>query len=326
MPRSYWRIALVLAGLAIIGLLATGYLLLENAENQPYPREQYQPARDANILKPARAPTVPTRPYEPNCRAPQSRDDADLCAQWGAVQAATEGNRLTRIDLRVTYFEFAALVISLVFTGWAAMAAAKAAGIAEESTRGAERALDMAAKSAAAAEKQVAISEDTARRQLRAYLTFNEIIINFPKGDWKIQVAWRNGGQTPAYHVLAYVDWIELEGPLPEDFRFTPQYPLNEDGTAAVGPGERALAVSENPFSKELIQSAIEKIRNVYVWGAADYVDAFGLPRRTEIAMKVIIERTTDDGAFAMRFRSINRHNNMDDECMHIPIGKQHRS
>lgn len=128
MFRGYRRIVLAgLAGLALLCLGYAGYQQLNYTELQGYPKYEYQPARDRVPPAFAEEPPITSKPYHPNCNDPKNGDDADLCAQWAAVQAVEESNRLSRISIRITALEFAALVVSLIFTGWAAFAAQSAA-------------------------------------------------------------------------------------------------------------------------------------------------------------------------------------------------------
>lgn len=135
--RSYVLTAVGL--MALFGLLYAGYEGLDQADKQAYADYKYQPARDHIDPPSDKSPHVTAYPYQPYCDEPKERDDADLCAQWAAVQAVNEGNRLSRLSIRITGLEFGALIVSLIFTGWAALAAAKAAQIAEKAMDGADR-------------------------------------------------------------------------------------------------------------------------------------------------------------------------------------------
>src|SRR5687767_315295 len=72
--------------------------------------------------------------YKPRCNKPRNREESELCAQWGAVAAARDANRLT-VDanraladanavsatmLAWTKAGFVALILTLVATAWAA--------------------------------------------------------------------------------------------------------------------------------------------------------------------------------------------------------------
>lgn len=202
-----WRIVLcsVLALLMVWAGL-NGYAAFVHAEAPIYPELLYQPARDHLEHPLANRSNRLAQPYEPYCDTPRNQDDADLCAQWAAVQAVEESNRLNRLGLLLNFGESAALVVSLVFTAWAALAAAKAAREAERATEGSEKALAIAERNAEAATRQVEITQDTANRQLRPYIDFLnvEIIVDSERSTPDItvagfQVCFKNFGATPAY-------------------------------------------------------------------------------------------------------------------------------
>lgn len=195
MPRRYWLPIVAAVGfLSFVVLLAGGYYVLWQVQQQSYAPDKYQPSRDANLAIPAKDGKVATEAYQPNCQAPQHYRDADLCAQWGSVKASEEGNRLIRVSTRVTYLEFVGLVISLIFTGWAAVAASKGT------------------KAANLAVKQ---SEEHTRIGLKAYLSVNPHRIEWtPKisiGNSRslvfgINCNVENTGNTPAEDVRICAD------------------------------------------------------------------------------------------------------------------------
>lgn len=133
MFKRYWRQFAAFVGLIAVGGLGyAGYNQLERYDAPAYADYKYQPARDAVPAPVPKNSKVAPPAYQPNCQTPKDRDDADLCAQWAAVQAVGESNRLARLSTYITGLEFGALVISLIFTGWAAFAAARAARSADK--------------------------------------------------------------------------------------------------------------------------------------------------------------------------------------------------
>lgn len=184
MLKRNWRgILTVVGGLGLVGLFYTGYKQLEDADLHSYPDYKYQPARDRVPAFPEDASITP-KTYHPNCDNPKDRDDADLCAQWAAVQAVEEGNRLARYSIRITAIEFGALVFSLIFTGWAALAAARAA-------RAADDAIEM--------------TREASVNQLRAYLGIDKMDVVLEVGKHPlVQVHIVNAGQTPARKVISH--------------------------------------------------------------------------------------------------------------------------
>lgn len=163
------------------------------------------------------------------------------------------------------------------------------------------------------------IAQDGQQRQLRAYLTFKSVVVSFDENDWKLQIEWINAGQTPAYHVHTYADWIELESPIPDDFGFLPQPPRLGEGVATIGMGISVFGTCETDFPKALLSAIASGVRYGYIWGAVDYMDAFGVPRRTEAALWMRVENLTGDGNIVIRWTSVGRHNNMDGDCLHKP-------
>ncbi len=99
---------------------------------------------------PARRPIgqLPSpKEYKPDCASPKSREESDLCAQWGAViasrranqiaidanRAARDANTVSAETLIWTRYGFGAVVATLIATAWAAWAALIAAGAAHKS-------------------------------------------------------------------------------------------------------------------------------------------------------------------------------------------------
>lgn len=133
MPRSHWNYILAAVGLIALTIGVLGYRELQRAEIDPYPNAHYQPARQPSF--PPGWPQIydsKSSAYEPNCEKPGNKEDSDLCAQWSAVEAVNETNRLTRIALNVSALEFGGLLLSLIFTCWAAVAASQAANAAKD--------------------------------------------------------------------------------------------------------------------------------------------------------------------------------------------------
>jgi hypothetical protein len=77
--------------------------------------------------------------YRTRCDRPQDREEADLCQQWRSAQAAEKTAALAGRQFWVSIIESSALLVSIFFTAWAAVAASRAAGAAD-------RAVDAAAK------------------------------------------------------------------------------------------------------------------------------------------------------------------------------------
>jgi len=134
MLKRYWRLIFAIAGLGAVGAGSyAGYDLLYDIEKSNTAQQSYQPARDARFPALAENSKIAPSGYQPNCEAPQNKDDADLCAQWAMVGATDRSNNLAASQIWLTFFEIVALVVTISFTAWAAVAAANAAKVARQS-------------------------------------------------------------------------------------------------------------------------------------------------------------------------------------------------
>ena len=66
-------------------------------------------------------------PYQPNCKTPKDRDDADLCEQRRLARALTDLVKITRQQNTLRYFELGGLLLILFFCGLAAWQAVNSA-------------------------------------------------------------------------------------------------------------------------------------------------------------------------------------------------------
>jgi hypothetical protein len=192
-------IAIIAAILLGLGLIGGGAYLLRQGESRMAAQPRYEPARDATYPRAVKGARLGA--YDPACHGPVARDDADLCAQWAAVEAVRDANRLTGMSIWITAAEFSALVASLFFTGWAAMAAAGAAKSTDASVRLAER---------------------TADRQLRPYVHLERIRVErrpVEGGGTRIHLTFaaRNFGATPALDLRLQFARKMVDYPLAHD-------------------------------------------------------------------------------------------------------------
>jgi hypothetical protein len=289
MSRSGWRYILATVGLLALVALGTVTYHLYDASQQRHANYSYQPAGKSRLLKLMPAETVPEG-YKPHCQNPQSNEDADLCAQWAAVEQVAEANRMGSLNLR---FAIASLWAAIIGTGLLVWTLIE--------------------------------TRDTARRQLRAYLVFNEVVYNHEKKDFKIQVEWVNSGQTPALHADAFATWKLTSEPLPDDFDFPDTEPRDDDGPATIGPNKSIMGTSSEYLLPETILEIARGQRRFYVWGAVEYTDIFNVRRRTETAASMQVELLDDDGSIVMRWNSIRRHNGVDGECLRPPSHKRQK-
>lgn len=146
--------------------------------------------------------------------------------------------------------------------------------------------LAIAEKSAATATRTVETMEDTAERQLRAYIfsTHDGPMTIDPNGALFATITIKNYGQTPANEVQCHV-FIGLQR-LPLDVRLDP--PDYAGGSKSpLAPGETIKQFPTLP--RPLKQAEIEAIRNnegaIFIWGEIAYVDIFKKHRRTRFRL-----------------------------------------
>jgi len=273
--------------------LTAGYQVLDQTDEQPYSDYHYQPARDRVPPSGRKNSGVATEAYQPYCDAPQSRDDADLCSQWASAQAATESNRLSRISIRITGFEFGALIVSLIFTGWAAFAASKATKIAQDANDGANEAVDAALRSADATKLAAQAAAEHVKafeRAERAHLILRPIAGNFTEGNESItiNIIATNFGRSTAY--VERLDWSGLQDEaFPETFEETKAlaHPIKMDESRTVD--------ATIPFKSNFIgcrinyRTVFNRMEYAYFLGAVQFAEEAGfLTSYTHIVELVI--------------------------------------
>lgn len=135
-------------------------------------------------------------------------------------------------------------------------------------------------KSAEAAEQTVKIMQDTAQRQMRAYISVNGIT------DWTVDEGYigfrltiRNTGQTPAYNLRSGSKVSIAPFPRMDPL---PHVPLTEKSLATLGPATEQYLI---PYGHALSTSELAGFEKtevaIYIHGRIEYHDAFGQLRVT---------------------------------------------
>ena len=131
-----------------------------------------------------------------------------------------------------------------------------------------------------AGERQRQLAEDTAERQLRAYVFVDGgslILMTTDQGRMFIQgrVVLKNFGQTPGYKFATWtrMDVLETKSPVFRD-------DLEGFGESVIGPGsKRHVPVVRGPIDTADLQAIRRGTKSIFIWGRIDYVDAFGKAR-----------------------------------------------
>ena len=216
---------------------------------------------------------VPTSPakrgiseYQPDC---SKKDEADLCAQQRMARAAEEQTGLNAVGVGLLFFTLCATIAAALYAGRAAVATHAAAAAAHAS--------------AATANQTLRTMQDTAERQLRAYVHIQDTNILDLDNPEKLKVTFlvKNHGQTPAYEVsyACHVFWDN--DPLLTKYGIGSIVPVH---VITLGPGAtiRQSAKPMPAFTKDQIEEVKGGGKAIYLQGVIAYTDAFGRPQTTE--------------------------------------------
>lgn len=138
-------------------------------------------------------------------------------------------------------------------------------------------------KATLAMQRQNDIAEDTAKRQLRAYVSSEEeMIVGFyPQGPAIMRTKVFNRGQTPAYDLKIWSVVTGAENPHTVKIR----HPGNEfaQSSAVLGPGQWVIHENDcqNPLSRESYYIVAGGGLSLIFAGIISYRDAFGRRRYT---------------------------------------------
>jgi hypothetical protein len=187
------------------------------------------------------------RYYEAMCKSATDPKDRDLCQQWRMAEAANKQAKWTKRQFWATVAEIGALALTVLFTGWAAVAAGKASK---------------------AANKSVSVAEDTAKHELRAYFLYDVgQILDFPPNlRASARLIFKNYGQTPASELVMWTAIDILPFPLVEPL-FKPE--INELWSRAiVGPNGivKKLQVLRRPLTAEEVGAVRGGQAAIYAW------------------------------------------------------------
>lgn len=128
-------------------------------------------------------------------------------------------------------------------------------------------------------------AEDTARRQLRAYIFPHELIVTDVElgKQPSANMVVRNTGLTPATEVVAWCGvWLGNFPLVTELVRATPDF-MRTASRRSVGPGGSFTInhACNAPLTAQHIQMLQNGTAAIFVWGEITYLDAFGQERRT---------------------------------------------
>jgi len=187
-----------------------------------------------------------TRPYWPNCERPKDHNDADVCVQRRMANAAEQQNQINTWAL-------IALVATLFATGIAAVAAWVT----------------------------VRTMQETAKRELRAYINLDNATVTVKDGEFMFRATLKNYGQTPAHSVVS----IRAVRPFELPVTGAPDLTAIDDETPAgtIGPGTDIILEDWMPRLSEADRTSLSMRKyGLFYFGRIRYVDAFGNFHQTD--------------------------------------------
>lgn len=209
------------------------------------------------------------------CEPGNDQRDSDLCAQWKAADAATDAAWWAQWAV---WIGGASTILVLI-----------ALGLAFQSNW---------------------IARDTAKRQLRAYLTLGDITFQGPdhlKAPLGFQLNWQNTGQTPATQVFSRTIFVVFENSTPVDVDYRALDSADPIGPFVVGPGQSIAG-------HRLLMSHSDALRVVHgnctavAWGRMSYQDIFAdMLCETEFCIEIKVEFAPELNVAFIPYGEFNR-------------------
>lgn len=247
MFRSNWRYVLAALGFIAASLLGYASYQLYQASEQQRTQYHYQPAKETRGVV-----VVPRQPnpkgYQPDCENPQGNTNADLCAQWSAVDQVVESNRLASLNVRLSLIASLLTFLGTVFVGWTLLE-----------------------------------TRTTARRELRAYVLFKAEVssplyrrVEAMVTEYRMTIrnGFLNTGQTPAKHFRMTVR-SEIVEPNPPEAMFHVEI-VSEATRSTVGAQQDTMGPRDILLTHEEYEDLLSGKREFFLFGVGEYFDVFG--------------------------------------------------
>jgi hypothetical protein len=185
-------------------------------------------------------------------------------------------------DPGVTFFTFMLFIVGAVQAGLFLVQLQlirKSLDDAKIAAEAAKEAADVAKIQADTARATLLTMQDTAQRQLRAYIRLNTNNTPNLTGEFHVHSVIENSGQTPAYDVQSWTFVEAFANPLPEGHQFAAAPEVIPNTRFVVNPDSihstwspRSNAV---PLTAEEIAAIEDEYLTLYYWGEVRYRDAF---------------------------------------------------
>lgn len=239
--------------------------------------------------------TKPAKIVQIDCRE-SAYQNHEACLQYRSTVATEDGalqsarsSELSQYALLLSALAFIALLIT-IFQGRSALNKSQKANL---------------------------ISEDTSKRQLRAYVVTRDIgfqwSVQLPIGQ-KVCSLWvnlQNAGLTPTRDLTLVAGFdVDLSADIFEKVKYDPT-----SQTSVLGPGSTLRTpVLVIPF--EIVDSVFKGHSKLLLFGAAFYKDVFDVPRETRFCFEVTFSKARDsEHPDSINWIVTGNHNCSDEEC-----------
>ena len=254
----------------------------QNTDRHQFPSAQLAP-NPVSHEEPETKQTCDTR-----CQEAEDREKADLVAQRSMADSTREMVRITKWQLYIGGAGVFLLVITIAFTIRATNAAVEANRIARE----------------------------TARRELRAYVSVTSKGVRFDGDNLVIYFVLDNAGQTPAKNIRFSAVACVLPQRLPGDFVIP--NPIFKDDSYYLYPGVKHTLNfrPHQPIIKDHIPLIKENGEAVYFFGILEYTDIFDVRQTTRVcwfyrtaAIENVAMGESSEEPISIDFKYPDRHN-----------------
>jgi len=164
-----------------------------------------------------------------------------------------------------------------------------------------------------AGENQRLLSEDTAKRQLRAYVFVSTGEIkdqDAPDEVFCHHFEIGNAGATPAYKLRVISRTAPLSHPISAGFDFT--VPIQNPSVTMLSPGEKKWhdSFAQRPLTEDEMRDAMSPAgkTRIYTYGSAFYEDCFGEKRQTDFCLYAEYHQV-DASRFELGIHPAEHHN-----------------
>jgi hypothetical protein len=173
-------------------------------------------------------------------------------------------------------------------------------------------------------------AEKTAERQLRAYVTVQEVdmhthrgpstmgayggVVEGPIHTYRLAVILKNGGMTPAVNGRTNISHGKFSSELSAEFDFPDS---TNFGNALIGPQVTWFTLPILIPAADLESPLVGNFH--YLWGWIEYDDIFGAnPHRTEFCFRIDRDRLQPTNELWVAFTPHSRFNAADDNCLRL--------